>query len=404
MKNIAVISFIFLMIASSLRAADPPAFLKNVDSQAMSQVIEALQQERASGTASMATISSLLALTASHRNQVELASAAKDYALHYAQTFQGGIPQGDVEILIRQCVANQLGISPAILKRWPDFQQFIMANGIERTLARYGDSVSIGRYGIPTLTVKGKPASWTLFKEKKPIDPRTGKLQGMAYTEKGFETLPQPSQEEPRVVQVVVEPNPSLPSVQVVVETPPFSSLALTEQSPPEELPVPPIQDKIVKAANHNTQADEPQKPLSDPPQPPEPAGAENTDEQPEQKIAEEVNAGQPENQNTGTEIPDPQGFLPTDQEESTTPETLENHNPSTQEPEISLDEITAKKAQAKRELEDFLKAATYSLSQLPDSSLKEQLRTILQKMQDNLDKGVDPEQIRRENEAIFQS
>lgn len=180
---------------------------KQIDAKSISSITQAIQNQEpiqavknANGwqvaigapneeSPSPEMIQFLLTLTMTQPENLKLARAAELYALDYINSQQGGVLEGDAGRLLHQTVAKQIGVSPTILERWPDFERFIIANKIERDLKSRGDKITIGRYGIPTLTIKGNQYSWTLFKKKFPVDEKTGMMQGIAYTHRGFEPI-----------------------------------------------------------------------------------------------------------------------------------------------------------------------------------------------------------------------
>lgn len=94
--------------------------------------------------------------------------------------------QGEIDYPV---VASMIGLSEKILREWPDLARFIVANNIHLNLKNFGDKVTVGRYGIPTLTIHGKAGSWNLLRDRIPIDKETGKLVGKVYTRNGFEPI-----------------------------------------------------------------------------------------------------------------------------------------------------------------------------------------------------------------------
>lgn len=83
-------------------------------------------------------------------------------------------------------LAERLQVSELLLERYPDLVKFLVANHIDRQMARFGDQIKSGKYGIPIFIIDGQSISWPGLKAQLSIHSETGKLQGVVYTDRGF--------------------------------------------------------------------------------------------------------------------------------------------------------------------------------------------------------------------------
>lgn len=130
----------------------------------------------------------LTALLEVHKKDTSLAIAAETYAREQSKILQES-SRGALEPLLRISRAVQIGTLPALFKRYPELEQFIAANDLQRLMPQYKHRILFLQQGVPSLLVNGKGMPWPKIRSTVKVDDKYRMIDKI-YTAKGIVDRP----------------------------------------------------------------------------------------------------------------------------------------------------------------------------------------------------------------------
>ncbi len=94
-------------------------------------------------------------------------------------------PEQSTENLSRQALAKCLKIDIQVLEAHPNFEAFVLKNGVHRDMFYHGHRVLVSDDGMPSLVYRGEQLAWSDFQEIVDVD-EAGAVLEHFYTYEGF--------------------------------------------------------------------------------------------------------------------------------------------------------------------------------------------------------------------------